>query len=160
MATDTYVALADYTTTSAVQEITFSNIPTDGTYRDLYLTANYTLNGGLEAVRVRINGDTSTYENTNLYNLGSNGLSGSTLVDYKGGAVSEERAFEMKVFGINVTDAFKSFIATGGTYQQFNTSINTYKVTGTPISSITIRCDLSTFVSGAHFRLFGITATL
>lgn len=74
MATQTWIPLATTTLSAATTQVTFSSIPTDGTYRDLVLVFSGAVDdgaGGITVFAMQLNGSTSGYQHTYMFGNGS-----------------------------------------------------------------------------------------
>jgi len=83
MPTPTYTLIEAVTLATSASSVTFSSIPTDGTYRDLVLVSSAKSDTVGYSIRGQINGDTgSNYNRVTMYGTGSGTGSGTTASFY------------------------------------------------------------------------------
>lgn len=163
----TYEPIATYTLSSAIAEITFSNIPS--TYTDLFVVAqvpNANNSGGL---RWRVNGDTSgNYSYTVLEGTGASAISQRGAND-TAGATSWSSSMSttngvvatIHLFSYSNTNVFKSALATASSPNVLvSRVVNLWRSTAS-ISSLTLGAGggfptAMTFSIGSTFSLYGI----
>ena len=164
MATNTYVALAKQTLTTATAEVTFSSL---GSYTDIILVSNFGTTAAGNSVGLRFNSDTgSNYSTTQINGPGPYGFS------WRG-----SNQTSITVFGSPIADGTPSTLIANGTIhiQNYGNSTTNKTVlsrygyaTGeviagvglwrntNAITSFTLVAVGSTFLSGSTFSLYGI----
>jgi hypothetical protein len=165
MPTATYIALANVTLSTSDSSITFSSIPTNGTYRDLVviITGNTTANAD---INIRLNGDSGANYSF-IYVGGSGSGSGSTssasgqtaiVLDAYFWRSTEISTCIAHIMDYSATDKHKTIISrnnvVGGGTDAF---INRYASTSA-ISSLEVRNPAQSFASGTTITLFGIAS--
>lgn len=156
----TYTPIATATGTGSSGVITFSSIPS--TYTDLVVVSSMI---GTEnaAVRMRLNGDTtsSNYSYTLLYGNGSSVGSTRELSTqiYLGHAnTSNPNASVVSINNYSNTTTFKNVLSRGNQLSQFVSAVIGLWRNTSAVNSITIVMDSGSFTTGSTFTLYGILA--
>lgn len=161
-----YTAIASQTLTSSAASVTFSSIPTDGTYRDLVLVINATVSGTNTTPTFTVNGNATGYNQVWAAGNGSTTGSSSTSADakfylsyYNNDTTRQQHTIHFMDY--SVTDKHKSVLirsdqASTGTTMSAGRWANTAAIT-----SITLLPQSSgslTWSTGSTFSLYGIAA--
>jgi hypothetical protein len=162
MPTSTYIALANYTLSSAAADVTFSSIP--ATYRDLVLAINGEVTDTDRQISVQLNGDTgSNYSRVSVANDASGTFSGTaTDISYQGG--SGQHLVLVNFMDYSATDKHKTFLSRGNNPTSFVFTRAHRWANTSPVTSIKIFTAQSTttpassFKSGTNFALYGIVS--
>ena len=165
MPTPTYTPLATVTLGSSASSVTFSSIPTDGTYRDLVLV---TKGGGGANVFVSINGDTtnSNYSAVQMSGTGSVAVGAlptpdtaqARFLNYYGFMTADLNTVIITQFmDYSATDKHKTYLSRSNNAANGVAALAGRRANTEAITSIAIISDGS-FLTGSTFNLFGIAA--
>lgn len=155
MATAAMIALETVTLATTATSVTFSNIPTDGTYRDLYLVFSGA-GSSSENMQLTFNSNTSNYtQNGFLDNASPPGAYNSTGVNF-GSIGTGETFMKAEIMDYASTDKYTTVLAR--TEQGSSLRYMTIRWGElTAINEITISIFRGyNFTSGSYFGLFGI----
>lgn len=159
MATATFNKLATITLPSAQSSVTFSSLPTG--YSDLAIMGQFNLTSSIEAFRIYFNNDFSG-GNYNVALLGGNGSAASggasngSMVYYKGSG-SGSLALKMDILGYRDTTKKTMSVHTIAAPDVWTgLYVNRWLSSNDAITSVTLKCDLSTLTAGSTFSLYGI----
>ena len=161
MAVSAYEPISTQTLGSAVATVTFSSIPQ--TYTDLVLIVNTQTSNNVN-VFMRFNGDTSSnYSDTRLVGDGSSASSGrltsqTSAIIISGDPSSNFSTYKVDIFNYTNATTFKTFLTRSSTADRAAVLIGLWRATPAAISTINIRVDTGTFVTGSTFTLYGIKA--
>lgn len=155
MATQTYVPLANFTTSGTTTSITINNLPTSG-YRDLIFVMRPKAND-VNSMNFRINGDGSIINMMRMYeagSIGSNTYSGnSEEMSY---VSSNETHVTYEFLDYNQTDKHKMVLIKEYEPARFIG----YRVarwgSTAAITSITFTPGVWPLIAGASFALYGV----
>jgi hypothetical protein len=162
----TYEPIATNTLGSATASVTFSSIA--GTYTDLVIVTNFALtNNNVYAHYVQVNGDTgNNYSRTILYGTGS--VAGSARQANVNSCYFGTWNDDMDTTDTAVTTIFFNNYSNATTYKAIMSRYNVAsKETGVgvgtwrntaAITSIKIETQLTTYIAGSTFTLYGIKA--
>lgn len=165
MPTNTWTPLATLTLTGTDTEIVFSSIP--ATYRDLILVYTAVTDANNRDIRVRCNGvTTQSYPTVIMAGSGSSALSTARTTDtgfvfhYYADSSTTVNAVPViaQFMDYSATDKHKTVLARAN-----NASVGVTATAGRftstdAITSISVKADTGTFVSGATFSLYGVIA--
>ena len=161
MPTPTYTPLATVTLGSSASSVTFSSIPTDGTYRDLVLVFNGTTAID-DGVGLRFNADTgSNYSNVRMFgNSGGAGSDSSTTtrIPTTAGNSSLRTAFISQVMDYSATDKHKTALTRNNITDNNVAAIAGRWANTAAITSVTVLSPGSTMTAGSTINLFGIAS--
>jgi hypothetical protein len=160
---NTYTPIATNTLSSAASSYTFSSI--SGSYTDLVLVASFGVTAG-DDLWLRFNGDTGgNYSNTRI--VGSGGSSSSTRTTSVTGiqprTPSNQISTITTLWIVNLLDysnttTYKNSLSRYGYSAGFTElDVGLWRNTAA-ITSVSLVCNASTFVSGSTFTLYGIAA--
>jgi hypothetical protein len=157
----TYTPIATQTLGGSTNGITFSSIPS--TYTDLVLVATGTRGSGGDAIKVRLNGDTtaSNYSNTDLTGNGTSATSGrnGTLYGYFENVGFFNQTPSTLILQFNSysnTGGYKVMIGRNGNSGFWtNEYVGLYK-SNSAINSIFV--NMNDMAAGTTMTLYGITA--
>jgi hypothetical protein len=160
----TYEPIATTTLGSAASSVTFSSI--SGSYTDLVLVVDYSLNVSNSSLFVRLNGDTgSNYSYTRLSGTGSAASSGRgtssdqarITADTTAQSASTRQIVTINLMNYSNSTTYKTFLvrynSTGGTEAFVDLWRNTAAVTSVQIKGFD---GTAIIESGATFTLYGI----
>ena len=157
----TYEPIASTTLTAGTASVTFTSIPQ--TYTDLVVVFNGRTDGD-ENTNLQFNSDTTNnYSVTALYGNGSTATSvrDSNVSSIGLGGISsgadEQGTVVFQIFNYANTTTNKTVIsrANNSTYVQLRAGM---RRSTQAVSTITIKADATTFLSGTTFTLYGIKA--
>jgi hypothetical protein len=162
----TYEPIATTTLGSAASSVTFSSI--SGSYTDLVLVVDYSLNVANSSLFVRLNGDTgSNYSYTRLSGTGSAASSGRgtssdqarITADTTAQSASTRQIVTINLMNYSNSTTYKTFLvrynSTGGTEAFVDLWRNTAAVTSVQIKGFD---GTAIIESGSTFTLYGIKA--
>ena len=164
MPTATYTPLATVTLASATGTVTFSNIPTSGTYRDLILIITAQRTGSPVNVGMRFNGDSgSNYSSVFMTGTGSgtppSGTVSGTNVQldvYPYPPSSGFNNYIVQIMDYAATDKHKSVLV------RVNDAGNATEASAARWASTaavnSLALTLSNFNTGSTFNLYGVIA--
>jgi hypothetical protein len=155
----TYEPISTQTLGSATATVTFSSIPS--TYTDLVIIFNGAATGGLSAVSLRFNGDTTTnYSVTRINGDGSSANSGrDTSTDYINAGLADTGNSTSIFHILNYANAttFKTVLGRGVALSYgVRQTVGLWRKTPETITSVLLAVVGTTFTSGSTFTLYGI----
>lgn len=166
MATATYTPIASQTLTSSASSVTFSSIPTDGTYRDLVLVIRASATTGGYGPWFRFNSAAANYNWVMMRGNGSTAVSSAS-------ASQSELYNDINNININTTDDHVTILHVFD-YAQTNkhksvlmrsnsAGLATLATAGrwadtSAITSILVDLDSANYAAGSTFSLYGISA--
>lgn len=158
---NTYEAIATQTLGSAAASVTFSSIPS--TYTDLVLVTIFGVTTG-DDLYLQFNGDTGTnYSTTWVGGNGSTATSGRKTSDngIQPRTPANQPTTVTTIYNTNImnyanTTTYKTAIARYNYASGFTEAdVGLWRNT-TAITSLTFKCNATTFVTGSTFSLYGI----
>ena len=163
MATNTYVALATQTLSSAAASVTFSSIPQG--YTDLVIVATGTATAGNINANLRFNGDSgSNYSDTYVSGTGASAASArhsnQTFMYLQGyGWWDQTQGNDIvHIMNYSNTTTYKTVLSRADfSNNGVSAAVGLWRSTAA-ITSIEFRADSSTFTAGSTFSLYGIKA--
>jgi hypothetical protein len=159
---NTYTPLATQTLGSATATVTFSSI--SGSYTDLVLIANFGLTAG-DDLWLRFNGDTTAiYSSTRLLGASSS-VASTRTTGYTGiqpRTPSNQASTVTSMWRINIMDyanttTYKTALGRYDFVSVTETNVGLWRSTAA-VTSVSVACNASTFVTGSTFTLYGIAA--
>lgn len=163
MPTPTYDLIASTTLAAATSSVTFSELPTDGTYRDLVLVMNGPTSS-YSFISVRFNGDTgSNYNDVLMYGYGGASLGSEAGSNRTSGQIgvtqTDANLTVLQVMDYSATDKHKTWLSRS-TFENGNTLAFAGRWANTAaINSVSIiRIGGGTFSAGFTANLFGIAS--
>ena len=163
MATPTYTPIASQTLTSSAASVTFSSIPTDGTYRDLVLVIQNSSSSG-SYLFYRFNGvTTSSYPAVYMTGDGTNATSSTnnfTYFDLSFGIGTPDGATVIShIMDFAATDKHKTVLsrtskASSGVAAGAGRFASTSAITSIEIT----QTGFGNFAAGSTFSLYGVAA--
>ena len=170
MPTPTYTPLATVTLGSSASSVTFSSIPTDGTYRDLVVVLTVACTSTGDTTRLRFNGDTGNNYNWVFMNGTGSAASSSTQsnqnqLDFTASVgiptVLGRYNAILQILDYSATDKHKTLLS------RTNQNADTFPgVTGlagrwastSAVTSVGIFTSTFNFIAGSRFDLYGIAS--
>lgn len=159
----TYTTIATTTLTTATASVTFSSIP--GTYTDLFLATLWGPTTG-DDLYLQFNGDTgANYSTTWVGGNGTGAFSGRKTNDngIQPRTPANQPSTVTTIYNVNIMNYSNS--------ANYKTAISRYNYASawteadvgvwrnvSTITSLTFKCNASTFVAGSTFTLYGIKA--
>ena len=163
MATPTYTLIDSVTLGASAASVTFSGIPTDGTYRDLILVCQAKSTSGECELFCRINGDSAdsyAYVQAYTYNT-SNGGAGGTgdrmYLTTRAGSTTDPTNCKAHFMDYAVTNKHTTIISTSGAAQNGVNMIATKWPNNAAVNSLLIYGQ-NPYAAGSTFFLYGIAA--
>ena len=160
----TYTKIASTTLGSAAASVTFSSIAS--TYTDLVLVCQTKATSSAPNTRMQVNSDTGTNYSTTI--LSGNGSSASSsrysnttfsLVDLEGyNDATNVKNTIINIFNYANTTTYKTLLSRAANAALGTDAIVSLWRSTAAINSITIFPNVSTFVTGSTFNLYGIAA--
>ena len=161
MPTPTHTLIEAVTLSSSASSVTFSSIPTDGTYRDLIVVCEAKADGG--TFQMNLNGDTGgnyyyVYMNGNGSTTTSGASNGNSriILNASGMSLSYSTLSVANIFDFSQTDKQKSVLVRGNNASS-NTSAYAARWANTAaVTSVTIQNTFTPMTTGSTFSLYGI----
>lgn len=161
MATPTYEFIDSTTLTSSASSVTFSSIPTDGTYRDLVLVIGMQTTG-MQELNLRFNGDTgNNYSFVGSKGAGSTAAASSAIdqpywiVPYNDSAVWDS-ILQIEFLDYATTDKHKTIIGRHDAGATVTRAVACTWGSTSAINTILITAFSGTYDAGSTFALYGI----
>ena len=159
----TYEPIATTTLGSATNTVTFN--PISGSYTDLILIANATLDTGSTDMCLQFNSDTTTnYSSTHLSTNGSTGLSNQNsnniaiTMEYYGYMETTIGTYIANIMNYSNATTYKTVITRGNTTSNgVDAGIGLWRSTSA-ITSLKVFPYTHNFTAGSTFTLYGIKA--
>jgi hypothetical protein len=156
----TYEPIATANGTGSSGVVTFSSIP--GTYTDLVVASNI-IGDANSAVRIRLNGDTTSANYSYILFYGNGSVAGSTREPateiYIGHAnTSTPNASIVSLNNYSNATTFKTILSRGNQVNQFVSAVVGLWRNTAAVTSLTIVMDSGNFTTGSTFTLYGIKA--
>lgn len=153
----THTLIEAITLSSSASSVTFSSIPTDGTYRDLILIAEG--DTGLYSFEWRLNGSTSSRNRVSMEGNGTSTQSvtatDGSLINY---TVDNKWLLSFQVFDYNQTDKHKSIIARISDSDKVVAASANRWGSSNAVNSLSLYATGTIFAAGSTFLLYGIEA--
>lgn len=166
MPTPTYLPIAQTTLGSSSATVTFSSIPTDGSFRDLVLVMTLATSGSSNNL-IRFNGSTSGYTRAVMSVNGSGTITQQASADTGiqidreafSNTINSDTVYLLNIMEYSATDKYK-IVTFEAAAEASKIDIGVGRWTGTTaVNSITIASNSGrTFSAGSFFRLFGIAS--
>ena len=163
MPTPTYTPLATVTLGSSASSVTFSSIPTDGTYRDLVVVISAKNTTGNRDIQFRFNGDAgSNYYRVYMFGNGSTATSatdGANPAQRLGYARTDEFTTTItNIMDYSATDKHKTSLSrVGAAILGANATAGRWQNTAA-INSMTFLMSAGQFTADSTFSLYGIAS--
>ena len=153
--------------TTTIGSVSFTSIPTDGTYRDLVLVVEALSATGDSNIRISFNGDTTDANYSGVHMSGAGAfvdrgtLTGSqtrwiTMYGYM--TTTSRASILVNIQDASATDKHKTFLTKANNGATGTTAFAQRWANTAAINSISLLGDVSGFAAGTTFSLYGIAS--
>lgn len=156
MAQAAMTALGTFTAAGGETSVTFSSIPS--TYRDLFITFDYSSPADSQ-IRFRYNGDSgSNYPQVSLYSFQTTGDSAASTLTYTPAAASPDGKFwgRLEIMDSSATDKHKITLVRSDNVDEYIDLHASRWANTSAITSIECSLSASTFAANSTINLYGI----